>query len=102
MNNRVPKLAPSIMTADFARLGQQVQEAINAGVDRIHLDIMDGNFVPNISFGPLVAQSLRPHCKIPLEAHLMISNADHYLEPFFEAGIDSVILHVEALSLIHI
>lgn len=96
MNSRIPKLAPSIMTADFAYLGNQVQQAITAGVDRIHLDIMDGHFVPNISFGPLVAESLRPLCKVPLEAHLMISNADQYLEAFLDAGCASIILHVEA------
>lgn len=96
MSQRTPKLAPSIMTADFTRLGEQVREAVVAGVDRIHLDIMDGHFVPNISFGPLVAKALRPVCSIPLEAHLMISEADRYLDPFLEAGVDSVILHVEA------
>lgn len=96
MNSRIPKLAPSIMTADFAYLGNQVQHAITAGVDRIHLDIMDGHFVPNISFGPMVAESLRPLCKVPLEAHLMISNADQYLEAFLDAGCASIILHIEA------
>lgn len=98
MNSRIPKLAPSIMTADFANLGNQVQQAVAAGVDRIHLDIMDGHFVPNISFGPLVAASLRPHCTVPLEAHLMISDADRYLTPFLDAGCDSIILHIEACS----
>lgn len=93
---RPSKLAPSIMTADFARLGDQVREAVAAGVDRIHLDIMDGHFVPNLSFGPLVAKSIRPHCPLPLEAHLMIENAGKYLEPFVAAGVDSLILHVEA------
>lgn len=96
MTQRTPRLAPSIMTADFARLGVQVQEAVTAGVDRIHLDVMDGHFVPNISFGSLVAKSLRPHCPLPLEIHLMISDADAYLDSFIDAGADSFILHVEA------
>ena len=96
MSLRLPKLAPSIMTADFARLGEQVKEAAAAGVNRLHLDVMDGHFVPNLSFGPLVAASLRPVCPLPMEAHLMISEADRYLGAFLDAGVDSVILHVEA------
>lgn len=93
---RTLKLAPSIMTADFARLGDQVREAIQAGVDRIHLDIMDGHYVPNISFGPLVAKSLRPVSSVPLEVHLMISEPARYVDSFLETGVDSIILHVEA------
>lgn len=96
MDIRMPKLAPSIMTADFAHLGDQVRQAIAAGVDRIHLDVMDGHFVPNISFGPLVAASLRPVCSVPLEVHLMISEPDRYIESFLDAEVDSVILHIEA------
>lgn len=92
---RTIKLAPSILTADFTRLGEQLREAVAAGVDRIHLDIMDGHFVPNISFGPLVPKALRRICSLPFEAHLMISEADKYIEPMIEAGVDNVILHIE-------
>jgi ribulose-phosphate 3-epimerase len=89
------KLAPSILAADFARLGEQVKEAEKAGADRIHVDVMDGHFVPNISIGPLVVRSLRPITKLPLETHLMISDPDKYLEDFAKAGSDTLIVHVE-------
>jgi ribulose-phosphate 3-epimerase len=89
------KLAPSILAADFARLGEQVAEAERAGADRIHVDVMDGHFVPNISIGPLVVRSLRPVTKLPLEVHLMISDPDKYLDDFVKAGADTLIVHVE-------
>ena len=95
MNASAVKLAPSILAADFSRLGDQVREAERAGADRIHVDVMDGHFVPNISIGPLVVRSLRPVTKLPLETHLMISEPDRYLEDFVKAGSDTLIVHVE-------
>jgi ribulose-phosphate 3-epimerase len=89
------KMAPSILAADFARLGEQVRDAEQAGADRIHVDVMDGHFVPNISMGPVVVQGLRPVTRLPLEAHLMIEEPDRYLEAFAEAGADSILVHVE-------
>ncbi len=74
--NTTVKIAPSILSADFARLGEQVAEAESAGADRIHVDVMDGHFVPNISIGPLVVAALKPVTKLPLETHLMIGNPD--------------------------
>src|SRR5437588_5720829 len=89
------KLAPSILSADFARLGEQVQEAERAGADRIHVDVMDGHFVPNISIGPLIVKALRPVTRLPLEVHLMIEEPDRYLDAFAEAGADTLLVHVE-------
>ncbi len=99
-NDRV-KLAPSILAADFARLGEQVAEAEQAGADRIHVDVMDGHFVPNLSMGAPIVQSLRGVTSLPLEIHLMISNPDSFVDEFVEAGSDSFLVHWEGNANLH-
>jgi ribulose-phosphate 3-epimerase len=94
-------LAPSILSADFARLGEEVAEAEAGGADRIHVDIMDGHFVPNLTIGPVVVRSLRRVTRLPLEAHLMIAEPDRYLEAFADAGIDGLTVHVEGVIHLH-
>jgi len=94
-------LAPSILSADFARLGEQVAEVEAAGADRIHVDVMDGHFVPNITIGPVVVRSLRRVTRLPLEAHLMIAEPDRYLATFADAGADGLIVHVEGAVHLH-
>jgi ribulose-phosphate 3-epimerase len=89
------KLAPSIYTMDFARLGEQIKEAERAGVDIIHLDIMDGNFVPNITFGPMVCAAVSRSTSLPCEAHLMILNPERYFQDYKDAGVSRIIVHVE-------
>ena len=95
------KLAPSILAADFTRLGDQVREADRAGADRIHIDVMDGHFVPNISMGPVVVKAVRRVTRLPLEVHLMIEQPDLYLDAFAEAGADTLEVHVEGAVHLH-
>ena len=101
METDAVKLAPSILAADFARLGEQVVEAERAGADRIHVDVMDGHFVPNISMGAPIVKSLRRVTRLPLEIHLMISDPDAFLDEFVEAGADSFLVHWEGNRNLH-
>jgi len=101
MQNHVVKLAPSILAADFARLGEQVAEAGRSGADRIHVDVMDGHFVPNIAIGAPIVQSLRRVTRLPLETHLMITNPDWFLDEFAEAGSTSFLVHWEGNNNLH-
>ncbi|ANU10513.1 ribulose-phosphate 3-epimerase [Planococcus antarcticus DSM 14505] len=95
------KIAPSILAADFAKLGEEVLEVEKAGADWIHIDVMDGHFVPNISFGSVVLNAIRPLTKLPMDVHLMIENPDRYIEEFAKAGADFITVHVEACPHLH-
>ncbi len=93
--------APSILSADFARLGEQVLEAQDAGADVLHIDVMDGHFVPNITVGPLVVRALRPLTSLPLQVHLMIEQPERYVDDFARAGADLIAVHVETCPHLH-
>jgi len=95
------KIAPSILSADFARLGEEVRAVTGAGADYIHIDVMDGHFVPNITIGPLVVKALRPHSDLTFDVHLMIAPVDPYVEAFAEAGADIITVHPEAGAHLH-
>jgi ribulose-phosphate 3-epimerase len=99
--DKYPLIAPSLLAADFARLGEELAAVEAAGADWLHLDVMDGHFVPNITFGPLVVKALRPLTKMPLDVHLMIAPADPYITAFAEAGADHISVHPESGPHLH-
>ncbi|RBW67512.1 ribulose-phosphate 3-epimerase [Bacillus taeanensis] len=95
------KIAPSILSADFAKLGEEIKDVENGGADYIHVDVMDGHFVPNITIGPLIVNAIRPVTNLPLDVHLMIENPDLYIKEFAKAGADIISVHVEACPHLH-
>lgn len=94
-------IAPSILSADFAKLGEEVRAITAAGADMVHVDVMDGHFVPNLTIGPDVLKALKPHSDLPFDVHLMISPVDHYIEAFVEAGADYLTIHAESGPHLH-
>jgi ribulose-phosphate 3-epimerase len=97
----VTRIAPSILSADFMRLGEEIRAAEAAGADLIHVDVMDGHFVPNITIGPMIVEGLRKITKLPLDVHFMIENPDKYLQDFASAGADYITVHAEATAHLH-
>ena len=95
------KIAPSILSADFTRLGEEVKSVEEAGADYIHIDVMDGHFVPNITIGPMIVEAVRRVTELPLDVHLMISNPDYFIEEFVQAGADIIAIHTEAVNHLH-
>jgi ribulose-phosphate 3-epimerase len=95
------KIAPSILSADFSKLGEEIKDVEKGGADYIHVDVMDGHFVPNITIGPLIVEAIRPITKLPLDVHLMIEHPDQYIEAFANAGADYITVHVEACKHLH-
>lgn len=95
------KIAPSILSADFSKLGEEVLRIEKAGADLVHIDVMDGHFVPNITIGPPVVKSLKKVSKLPFDVHLMIENPDMYIESFADAGADIISVHAEACRHLH-
>src|SRR6185295_1325433 len=91
-----PLIAPSILSADFSRLGEDVRAIEKGGADWVHVDVMDGHFVPNLTIGPLVVQALRPHTKLPFDCHLMVSRPEDWIEDFAKAGANYITVHAEA------
>lgn len=101
MEKKTGKIAPSILSADFTRLADEIEAVAKAGADLIHVDIMDGHFVPNITIGPLIVKAVRRATRLPLDVHLMISNPDQFIKAFAEAGADILTIHVEAAIHLH-
>ena len=99
--DRRVKIAPSILSADFSRLGEQVKEASEGGADAIHVDIMDGQFVPNLTMGPMIVAAIRPWTTLPLDVHMMIAAPDRFISRFVEAGADIITVHAEACTHLH-
>lgn len=95
------KIAPSILSADFSKLGEEILAVEHGGADYIHIDVMDGHFVPNITIGPLIVEAIRPITALPLDVHLMIEDPDQYIEAFAKAGADYITVHVEACRHLH-
>lgn len=99
--SRVIRIAPSLLSADFAKLGEEVRAVTQAGADYIHVDVMDGHFVPNLTIGPSIVKAVRRHSELPFDVHLMISPVDPYIDNFVEAGADIITVHVEAGPHLH-